>query len=81
MVPHVHSRTYVGQYAAASGVPGSSLARASLRGTFATIVSPNDPNRYSALPTSNSTVPSSGHRTNVTTAIIAHSTADPRNTA
>ena len=27
----VHSRTYVGQYAVASGVPGSSLSRASPR--------------------------------------------------
>src|SRR5688572_5777121 len=34
----VHSRTYVGQYAAASAVPASSLTSASLRGTFATIV-------------------------------------------
>src|SRR3954454_21291863 len=49
--------------------------------TFATMATPNEPNTYRALPTSSSTVPSSGHGTNVTTAITAHSTAEPANTA
>ena len=60
--------------------PGLHPASALLRGTFAAIVTPNEPNRYSALPSSSSTAPSSGHSTNVTTAITAHSTADPMNT-
>ncbi len=58
------------------GARGEPASR-SLRGTFATIVSPNEPIRYSALPTSSSTVPSSGHTTNVTTAMSALSTAGP----
>jgi hypothetical protein len=52
-----------------------------LRGTFAAAVTPNDPNRYSALPSSSSTAPSSGHSTNVTTAITAETTVVPRNTS
>src|SRR5262245_40437006 len=34
----VHSRTYAGRYAAASGAPGSIRISVSLRGTLATIV-------------------------------------------
>lgn len=76
-----HSRTWALQYPEASAVSGASPASTSLRGTFAATVTPNPPNRHSALPAGRPTAPSSGHLTDVTTAIAAHSSAEPRNTS